>query len=156
MIGLFSHTIIVSYSLIFKIWIFQINCIGDLCPNFNWKRFKKHQSSPKQFFPQNHWLNNRCFRKCVSKCSDIKYTLQIIFEAWIFVAWNIQQKQTDLFACCRQQNSFLKMLQNKVILLWETLEDFLAIFKNMFLLQSHDKNCSVSSKLYSSYTVSPH
>ena len=77
---------------------------------------------------------------------------------YLFVAWIMQQNHAtkwnwlDFVACGRQQNLPLKTLQNKIILLWETLTHFQAICNNMFLLQSHRENPPMSSKLYSHVT----
>ena len=152
MIWLFYQKIILSYSLIFKIWFFQINGIIDLCPK--WKHLKKHQSSPKQFFLRNHWLNNRCFRKCVSKCGGTKYFHQIIYEACIFVTRNIQQKQTDFVACCRQQNSLLKCCKTKLFCYGRRWNISMQFVKNMFL-QPHEKiaPCLRSFILHSHYLL---
>ena len=53
----------------------------------------------------------------------------------------------DFIACCRQQNSSSKMLQNKIILLWEPLKHFHTICKNHVFVTVARENNPMSTKL---------
>ena len=63
----------------------------------------------------------------------------------------MQQNQIGLILlCCRQRNPPSKTLQNKVILLWEALKHFHAIYKKYAFVAVAQENRPVSPNDYNS------
>ena len=56
--------------------------------------------------------------------------------------------RSDFLVFCRQQSSSSKILQNKIILIWQTLKHLLEIWKKHVFVAVARENQPVSSKLY--------
>ena len=76
----------------------------------------------------------------VSKCGDTKIFLKIVVEAWIFVACNMQQNQTNLILhVAGNKIRFQKCCKTKLFCYESRWNIFMEFVKNMFLLQLHEK-----------------
>ena len=135
--------------MIFKIWFFQINCIGDLWPSFQWMHFKKYQSSPKQFCL--HWLYillkkiigwiidvpEKAFQNVVTQ--KIFSTLSLKYEFLLHVTSN--KIKLIWFCCILQATKFTvkNVAKQSYFAMWDAEIFSCNLYKTNSLLQSHKK-----------------
>ena len=91
----------------------------------------------------------------VSKCGNTKVFLKVVFEAWVFLACNLQQNQTDLTLLYVAINKTWrqKCCKTKWFCYGRRWNIFMWFVKNIFLLLMHEKivRCPRSFKLFHLY-----
>ena len=99
------------------------------------------------FFLRNHYLNEKCCIKCITKGGHIKVSLQTSFEVWILVSSTMQQNQIDLILLHVAGNKIHRQkCWNQNYFAMKTLKHFHAIcYEHIFLAVAHE-NRPVSRK----------